>query len=74
MTTFKSTRKDPSKHNKYTDFEVLFDADSTIEIDCDKLLDHEVSEMGILTLHFENNRKMVMRGWATLDYGYDMPQ
>lgn len=74
MTTFKSTRKDPSKSNRYTDFDIFFDADSIIEIDCDKLIDHEVSEMGILTLSFSDNRKMVIRGWTTLDYRYNQPQ
>lgn len=74
MPTFTSVRKDPSKWNKYTDFDVLFDADNVIEIDCDKLVDHDVSEMGILTLHFEDNRRMVIRGWATLDYGYNEPK
>lgn len=63
-----------TKWNKYKDFEVLFDADNTIEIDPDTLLDHDISDMGILTLSFINNRKLVIRGWVTLDYGYNDPQ
>jgi len=68
--TFKSTR---NKWNKYVFFTVIYNDDDMLELDCDKLLDHDVHE-GMIYLSYEDNHKRVIKEWAMMEYALNNPQ
>jgi len=76
MVGFKSTRRDPSKWNKYVHFTVYFDEEDEegTDYNCDKLQDHIITDGNLLIMVFEENQKTIVRDWSIIDYQYNNPQ